>query len=182
MGIKNKLESLMKQAGLNTLQLSKKAGISSSTLYAILKRDSDNISYQTAKKLAVALGCRESDLLNFSEDTLYHESLIQEIAKINNQIKELQKDCYEDIITDKDGTEYIRKTSVNDTEIDYLEHKRDELDLELSTLLGNNAIAFKAGKYAEILNPYIKLNEKGKLEAVKRIIELTYVPEYIEKN
>lgn len=55
MGVKTRLESLMRERGLNASQLAEMAGLSKSTVYALLRRDSSNIGYQTAQKLAEAL-------------------------------------------------------------------------------------------------------------------------------
>ena len=57
MGDGKKLKSLLKEMNTNVRQLSKKTGITASTLYSIINRDGD-IRYEWAMKIAKALNVR----------------------------------------------------------------------------------------------------------------------------
>lgn len=182
MGIKNKLELLMERAGLNASQLAEKAGLAKSTVYALLKRDSANISYQTAEKLAAALNCSETEILNFDKDETYYNNLKRKIESITKDINELQKDYVEVSFFDEDGNEQVDMEYLNRDEIDLMQEELWNLFEELRQLLRDKGIDEKPYKYAEIINIYNKLNDLGQIEAIKRVDELTQIPKYTKKE
>ena len=55
MGIGRRIGELTKSAGMNLHQLAQKSGISYNTLYAMVRRDSDGVSFSTIKRIASAL-------------------------------------------------------------------------------------------------------------------------------
>lgn len=181
MGIKNKLEILMKKADLNASSLADRAGLPKSTVYALLKRDSSNISYQTAQKLAAALNCSESDILEFEQsDKEYYESLKRKVTKLTAELNDLKSiDDYIDIpVVNDEGDIDTVSQSVYQYDIDTIENELAALNFEIERLLGESKISMSPTKYAEIINYYKELNEPGRLEAVKRVEELTYIPKY----
>ena len=181
MGVKDKLQNLMNEAGLNASQLAEKAKLPKSTVYALLKRDSANISYQTAQKLATALNCNESDILQLKgDDKNYFEELKRKISSLTNYLKELQSnnEYVEATIEDDAGQEIVIQESIYRDEISDIEKKLFELSLEIEHLLEERKISAKPTPYAEIINYYKLLNDVGRIEAIKRVEELTYIPEY----
>ena len=52
MGFGNTLSNLLKSKNMTVAELAKKTGISSSTLYAIIRRDSDNVNLSAIQKIA----------------------------------------------------------------------------------------------------------------------------------
>lgn len=55
MGLGKKLQNILKAKNMTVVDLSKSTGISSSTLYAIIRRDSDNVSLEAVRKISTAL-------------------------------------------------------------------------------------------------------------------------------
>lgn len=68
MGFGTKLSSLLKERGMTVTELAKLTGISSSTLYAIIRRDSDNINISALQKIAEALQIPVESLTKSSPD------------------------------------------------------------------------------------------------------------------
>lgn len=67
MGFGAKLGDILKSKNLTVAELSKQTGISSSTLYAIIRRDSDNVNLSAIQKIASALHIPVEDLLSPSK-------------------------------------------------------------------------------------------------------------------
>ena len=185
MGVKDNLEKLMKERGLNASSLADRASMPKSTVYALLKRDSSNISYQTAQKLADALECSESDILDFGDsEKAYHDGLKRKILNLTQDLNNL-KSCDEYIevpLIDDTGEEFTIKENLNQPEINYIEMELAGLYYEIEQLLDHLKISKKPTMYSEIINYYIELNDTGKLEAVKRVEELTYIEKYTQKD
>lgn len=90
MGIKNRLTSLLKEKKMNINELASKIGVTSSTLYSIVQRDSTRIDIDLIMKMAHALGITADELLseeinqtdsvdvNESRLLMYYERLNQE--------------------------------------------------------------------------------------------------------
>lgn len=155
MGIKEKLQGLMNKAGLNASQLAEKAGLPKSTVYAILKRDSSNVSYVTAQKLAKALKCNETEFLNLSyDDTAVYEDLRKEF----NRLKESNID-----------------PSIKEYEI-------SELLIDVFELLEKYNIEYDGAPLTDLYNSFELLNIDGQYEAAKRVEELTHIEKYIKKD
>ena len=83
MGFGNTLSNLLKSKNMTVAELAKKTGISSSTLYAIIRRDSDNVNLSAIQKIAHELNVSVetlipsknpqhlfSQILDFSDDFL----------------------------------------------------------------------------------------------------------------
>lgn len=155
MGIKEKLQGLMNAAGLNASQLAAKAGLPKSTVYAILKRDSDNVSYITAQKLANALECNETEFLNLSESDIV---------------------AYEDLRK--------QFNSIRDADIDpsVKEYELSELMIDVFELLDQYNIEYDGSPLTDLYNSFELLNIDGQFEAVKRVEELTFIPKYLKKD
>lgn len=63
MGLGSKLKNILKSKNMTVTELANLTDISSSTLYAIIRRDSDNVSLDTVKKIATALQMSTDDFL-----------------------------------------------------------------------------------------------------------------------
>ena len=57
MGFGNTLSNLLKSKNMTVAELAKKTGISSSTLYAIIRRDSDNVNLSAIQKNCPRIKC-----------------------------------------------------------------------------------------------------------------------------
>lgn len=66
MGIGVRLEAIMKAKGINANELAKKIGVTPSTIYSMIKRDSNRVDIDLIIKIAHALGMTADELL--SED------------------------------------------------------------------------------------------------------------------
>ena len=178
------LERKIKEQGITVAELSRRTGIKPQTLYAAIKRDNTNISYQTAQKLAEALECSESDFFELGEDKKYYDSLKLKVSNLTNELKTLKNnnELVEYKFFDTDGNYlYTEKRNSNEDEIVPIEYELSLLSEEIDELLKNNNISIKPVRYAEIINYYVELNDLGKEEAVKRVEELTYIEKYKKK-
>ena len=73
MGFGAKLGDILKSKNMTVAELSKQTGISSSTLYAIIRRDSDNVNLSAIQKIAATNSYRRfvtSNKTNKSESSL----------------------------------------------------------------------------------------------------------------
>ena len=67
MGFGEKLGNLLKNKRMTVAELSKLTGISSSTLYAIIRRDSDNVNLSAVQKISSVLNVPVETLITSSE-------------------------------------------------------------------------------------------------------------------
>lgn len=179
MGVKEKLIKLMSEKGFNASTLAEQAKLPKSTVYAILKRDSSNLSYQTAQKLADALGCNVFDILEISKDSRSQiEILKNKISGLNRLLKELSEDkvLFEGI--DDQGETFEYYESIYAAEIQDINIELLHLNSKIAKILERSGISLEPSTAPEIMNFYNELNEDGKLEAVKRVEELTQIPKY----
>lgn len=179
MGVKEKLIKLMEKKAFNASTLAEKAKLPKSTVYAILKRDSSNLSFQTAQKLADALECDVFDILEISKDSKSQiEVLKNKISDLNKLLKELPDDkvLLEGIDDHGETFEYYENVyapEIHDINIELL-----HLNSKIAKILEKSGISLEPSTAPEIINFYNELNEDGKLEAVKRVEELTQIPKY----
>lgn len=64
MGIGVRLEAIMKAKDINANELAKKIGVTSSTIYSMIKRDSNRVDIDLIIKIAHALGITADELLS----------------------------------------------------------------------------------------------------------------------
>jgi transcriptional regulator with XRE-family HTH domain len=64
MGIGIRLEKIMKEKGINANELSIKIGVTPSTLYSMIKRDSNRVDIDLIIKIARALNITADELLS----------------------------------------------------------------------------------------------------------------------
>ena len=67
MGIGKRLEELMKIRNLNTNELAKLIGVAPTTLYSMIKRDSNRVDIDLIIKIAHALGMTADELLSVDQ-------------------------------------------------------------------------------------------------------------------
>lgn len=125
MGIGANVQKIAQKEDISLKELSRRAGIPYTTVYNMVKRDSDRISPENVQKLA--------DALEVSISELY-------------------------------GPEFIFKT------VQQIAHKVAE----------DTAQTFKEQK-KKLNNAFAELNYEGREEAVKRIQELAFMPQYSYK-
>lgn len=80
MGIGATIGQLAAEKGINLRQLSKKAGISYNTLYAIVKRDSMRVTPETIQAVADALDTTWNEIVGFEDEDTAFEALQDEIT------------------------------------------------------------------------------------------------------
>ena len=87
------LETILEEKGLNMHKLAEISGVSYNTIYSLVKRNSNKVSYSVLSKLAYALNLKPHDLLTDEEDTLraalreYNDVLKKEKQKIDRREK-----------------------------------------------------------------------------------------------
>lgn len=150
MGQGKKLQSLLKERNMSVTKLANETGISSNTLYAIIKRDS-NISTDTLSKVANALQIsidglgqlltdetlneENPDNVTHLLDVEFNDTLMetrQLIEKLNHLTMEYQKslDMLRDLTKEREHTKLHKQQ---------LEQKIQELDNRIAVL--SNEIA-----------------------------------------
>ena len=87
MGTGKRIGDACQQKGLSLRQLSIKADVPYSTLYSAVKRDSDGISLDALRKIAVALGV---DLYSLADFDIASDALAEEINANNKEAHVLQ--------------------------------------------------------------------------------------------
>lgn len=157
MGMGISLKKKLEECNVTVAELSRRTGISSNTLYAIIRRDSE-IPLITLTKIVNEL---KINLSEFMDNDIKNESLNKAIETFqssfgnNNAIygvvtKSLERDLY-----------------------------RDELYDSLEKLYGKmDGILFC--QYFDLLEAFKKLNNEGKNEAVKQVSNLAKINDYLE--
>ncbi|WP_405320113.1 helix-turn-helix domain-containing protein [Frisingicoccus sp.] len=69
MGIGSKLTKLMKERNTNANELSSKAGVPATTIYSLIKRDSNRVDIDSLIKIARALGVTAEYFCNEDQPT-----------------------------------------------------------------------------------------------------------------
>ncbi len=63
MGFGNRLDQLMKESGTNANELASRAGVTASTIYSMIQRDSNRVDIDLVIKLSHAMGVTADELL-----------------------------------------------------------------------------------------------------------------------
>lgn len=92
MGIGKRLEELMAKRGINTNELAKLIGVAPTTLYSMIKRDSNRVDIDLIIKIAHALGMSADEFLSseqYTPNTLAahfegEDFTAEEMEEINN--------------------------------------------------------------------------------------------------
>lgn len=153
MGIGRNLKHELKEIDMTVAELSRKSGISTNTLYAIIRRDSTKVDSTILKKICEASGIPIYDLLDnplSEEDFPYYDYLCAE----NELEKENAKNRILNALKNKEPNlaEYIMQSL-----------ESDEMFVDISTTYG-------------------KLNILGKRESHKRITELAEIRKYTDPD
>lgn len=131
MGFGKHLQNKLKENNLTVAELSRRTGISSNTLYAIIRRDSEAIGFETLAAIATGIGINMLELIDYA-----------------NMIPKENKEDYEVMAK---------------MQLKYTDYKKYLSSLE-----------------EEILEPFNKLNGKGKAEALKQVRNLAKISEYTD--
>lgn len=102
MGFGANLKGLLKERGMTLKQFSEKSGIPVNTLYAITKRDSNNVRVETVEKIA--------DTLNITADSLITYQPQEHSEKLSE--KSLKNQTYLSGCVSKVISEYDKKMKV----------------------------------------------------------------------
>lgn len=182
MGVQEKLRALMKVSGLNASQLAEKANLPKSTVYAILKRDSSNLSYGTSCKLAEALNCSPAEFCPMGHQLekdfkSRKKQYLLEIQKKQVKLSTLSRN-------EKYSKTAKKRAEILRDEINRLEFKIKILNEHFGVFLTQetNDVLIQPIMFQELLNPYVDLNEAGRHEAEKRVEELTHIEKYTKKD
>ena len=76
MGIGSKLTALMKQQNTNANELAQKAGVPATTVYSLIKRDSNRVDIDSLIKIARALGVTADYFGNDDAAPTHHTSTL----------------------------------------------------------------------------------------------------------
>lgn len=95
MGIGKRLEDLMEKRGVNANELAKLIGVAPTTLYSMIKRDSNRVDIDLIIKIAHALGMTADEFLSpepYAPNTLAahfegENFTPEEMEEINNFVK-----------------------------------------------------------------------------------------------
>ena len=181
MGLGTNLKKLLKDKGKTLKWLSAETGISVNTLYSITKRDSTRISIDNISKIAAALDITTSQLMG--EIVIATDEEEDELFKVLTDEPELTKEevvTYNSILL----TEGFEEANKYRAEI--IEHKNfvriQNYFASLSKLPTDESNLSKEQNNPEateiLLAAFSSLNQTGKVEAIKRIQEMTKLEEY----
>lgn len=176
MGIGKRIQELCKKRGLSIRKLSIMANVPYSTLYSIIKRDSDGVDSETISRIAKALNVPVMDIwIEIDEMCNYEtERVAYELASISRK-RAIKTDEFQRLYEEfeekskkygipPEAEKYVRILR----QLGYLPNK----DTEVNT---QNVIP-------KLLQAIEKLNDDGKIIAVQRIEELTEIPSYQAKS
>lgn len=157
MAIGERIGKIAKSKQIPLRQIALSAGISYNTLYAIVKRNSDRIEYETLKKIADVLDTTPAYLIGWNDA---EKMLLNSGHSINDIAVEL------DIPTE------ILDQIIRDNDVKAMEEIVKAVEIFVKPLDDTETNKNK------LLDVFSKLNETGQKTAVERIEELTKIPEY----
>lgn len=113
MGFGANLESILKSKNMTVAELAKRTGISSSTLYAIIRRDSDNVNLSAVQKITNELKISVNELMPKTMTTnlaeIYAEIPDENIIDIHFTTEEFTPDEIAEIVQFADFLKQRRK-------------------------------------------------------------------------
>lgn len=191
MNVVERIDKILSDKTISRRELAKRAGIPASTLQSAMQRGK-NISYEMLQKIADALDVDTSYLMNGANDFDPENFIGQQIRK-NRKSHGLTQEQ----LAKKTGLSltFIQncEAGIKSPDYDCIKILADALDVSpqelactaefansLTNALKEYIKHIDTGK-APLLEHFGSLNELGKKEAVKRIRELTFVPEYRKK-
>ena len=151
MAIGMNLEIALRDMEMTVAELSRKSGVSTNTLYSIIRRDSKKVDATILKKICDASGIPVYDLLS---DVMSEEDF----------------PLYDYLDAETDEERENTKSRV----LDYLKNKDPALRTYIIESLKTDEM------FMNISSAYSSLNFLGKKEAHKRVQELTEIPRYTE--
>ena len=156
MGVGIQLKKILREKHITIKKLSEISGVSLNSLYSITKRDSSHVSIGLLQKISSALDVPMSDLLD-----------------------EVDKSKFEKLDNYKDLVNHIKNEIIDDPEFakQFREHEKTS---EFAARL--IYIGFEESAKESLIDSFLELNALGQKEALKRIIELTKIPEYQKKE
>lgn len=89
MGIGKKLSCELKNQNMKVSELSKKSGISSQTLYAIIKRDSERVNIETLQKISQTLNVPITTFIDNSPLDIISNDFVNSMKELSNRAKSL---------------------------------------------------------------------------------------------
>lgn len=153
MAIGRNLEIALNDIDMTVAELSRKSGVSTNTLYAIIRRDSKKVDTTILKKICEASGIPIYDLL---DDAMSDEDF----------------PLYDYLNAETD----VERENAKDRVLNYLKSKDPTLSSYIIQSLETDEM------FINISSAYSSLNFLGKKEAHKRIQELTEIPRYTEPD
>ena len=85
MGFGERLEMVLEEKSMSVAELSRATGISPSTLYSIIDRDTDNVGLDKVKKIENAVGAKPG---NFIYDLLYNLNEVNIVEPKTDELRE----------------------------------------------------------------------------------------------
>lgn len=165
MGIGNNLKKILDKKGMSVSELAKQSKIPPTTLYSLIKRDSNDEKASILTKIAKPLGIDSSDLLALSDfDNLDGEKVYLLCKKIGMKPSEFGFVINDPkLIKSGENSDEIMETLFGEGS-SYLAAK---MEADNYTLLEDNLLKY-----------YSRLNRPGQEKAVAYAEDLTKVPEY----
>lgn len=181
------LKTLLSQRGMTIKDLAQKTGISIHTLYSITKRNSDNIRRVNLIKIFKALGVSELEFYSLAMDVIVKSIQTTDASTDDKRLKELYEefDTLQTCIDENQERMSSGIDSIADTKA------RDAASILRSNIPDNDDLfsnPFPTKQYTlfaheiVLIKAYLKLNQNGKREAIKRIQELAMIDKYLEEG
>lgn len=159
MAIGNRLKQLLEERGISVKEFATQIGVPPTTLYSFIKRDSQDAKMELVTKICNGLGISVNDFLEISENGM------RVLDLTSFDVDEIEKALFAAYPQLKESIE------------------QDEYKgTLLSTLKPNETVQTTDIRENKLLSDYRQLNNSGKLEAIKRVEELTEIKRYTEKE
>ena len=153
MAIGRNLQIALNDINMTVAELSRRSGVSTNTLYAIIRRDSKKVDTTILKKICEASGIPIYDLL---DDVMSDEDF----------------PLYDYLCAETDAD----RKDAKDRVVKYLKNKDSALSSYIVESLETDEM------FMQISSAYNSLNFLGKKEAHKRVQELTEIPRYTKPD
>lgn len=201
MGVGIRVKNILYDRNMTIKELAQASGVSVNTLYSITKRDSNRVNPVILKKIATTLGVPASYLVGVTDDQGNTDLVLTAITlsemtgidrfRLYDAIMEMMDSDYIDprnAFSDNDLLDAI-KAKARSLELhrhieksleglkEYLSHPDAEQDSSYTLVISPDLQANRTAMF----DLFKRLNEHGQKEALKRIEELTELPQYQSK-
>lgn len=168
MGVGKRIKGILEERNMTVVELSDLTKIPSTTLYSMIKRDSDTEKIDVIQKVMDALDVKMEDLVG-KRTSGFHYFL----CRLRDE-SQLGREAFSEAV----GIPLKRYIRLENG----VEEPTEDDENKIATALGLDTLDYRSTptslRLSELMRHFYKLNAQGQEKAVESVVLLTKVPEY----